>query len=114
MLAVLPILDKFLLTPFSFYTVMLCPPMYLNPWAQPSDRRAHISKSTKMCQGMTDFHRVCNVPTVVYSIPEAPESPSSPAIYSRSTTKQLVLHIWGSQHYNTNTTVPNMNKTVQT
>jgi len=33
---------------------------------------ACISKSTKMCQSMTDFHRVCNVPTVDYSIPEAP------------------------------------------
>jgi len=52
---------------------------------------------------MTDFHRVCNVPTVDYSIPEAPESPSSPVIYSHSTTKQLVLHIL-VVNYNTNIT----------
>ena len=62
-----------------------------------------IRKSTKMCQSMTDFHRVCNVPTVDYSIPEATESPSSPAIYSHSTTKQLVLHIL-VVNYNTNIT----------
>jgi len=29
---------QILLTPFSFCTLMLCPPMYLNPWAQPSDQ----------------------------------------------------------------------------
>ena len=63
----------------------------------------YISKSTKMCQSMTDFHRVCNVPTVDYSIPEALESPSSPAIYCHSTTKQLLLHIL-VVNYNTNIT----------
>jgi len=31
---------QILLTPFSFCTLILCPPMYLNPWAQPSDHRA--------------------------------------------------------------------------
>jgi len=29
---------QILLIPFPFCTLMLCPPMYLNPWAQPSGR----------------------------------------------------------------------------
>jgi len=61
------------------------------------------SANPQKCARVWDFHRVCNVPTVDYSIPEASESPSSPAIYSHSTTKQLVLHIL-VVNYNTNIT----------
>ena len=34
---------QILLTPFSFCTLMLCPPMYLNPWAQPSEKKDPIA-----------------------------------------------------------------------
>jgi len=34
---------QILFTPFSFCTLMLCPPMYLNPWAQPSEKKDPIA-----------------------------------------------------------------------